>query len=404
MQAVSPLGVFFLALETEALFMRRAVRAGVLDVDKGTAALYVFSQLKQMGATFSFGQFLVERGLLSNIALSALEEGSRTELKKVDTVGDYQLIELIGEGQNGAVFRALQKSLNRHVALKILSSNISSDPAALERFQREARTTAKLNHPNVVQGIDVGSDQGLHYFSMELIDGGSARSLLESADGMLDEATCLNIIREAAEGLRAAHSAGLLHRDLKPDNILLTQEGHAKLADLGISQNVGNTENDPGGEFWASPPYVPPEVIQGTGQGDPRSDIYSLGATLFELLAGRPPYVADSAEDVMHMHMHEAIPDIQSYRPDVSVQTASLLKRMLAKEIEERVPSAQSVVDAVTRIIAMKHQMASQPPVPPPAPPPPQQRRLTPYSGSGRPGFTRPGARPTNRPKPRPRR
>jgi len=392
------------ALESEALFLRRAVRAGVLDVDKGTAALYVYSQLKQMGAQFTFGQFLVERGLLSNIALSALEGGSQTQLKKVDTVGDFQLIELIGEGQNGAVFRALQKSLNRHVALKILNSAISNDPAALEQFQREARATAKLNHPNVVQGIDVGSDQGLHYFAMELIDGGSARTLLDSADGMLEENGCLNIIRDAAEGLKAAHAAGLLHRDLKPDNILLTQEGEAKLADLGISQKLGKASTEPGGEFWASPPYVAPEVIQGVADGDPRSDIYSLGATLFELLAGRPPFIGDTPEDIMHQHLHAEVPDIQSFRPDVTVQTASLLKRMLAKDVNERVPSAQTVVDAVKRILALKTQAAAPPPPPPPQPPPPARRPLTPHSGNVRPGMQRPGQRPMNRQKPRGRR
>lgn len=388
-----------MALETEALFLRKAVRAGVLDVDKGTAALYVYSQLQQMGAKFSFGQFLVERGLLSNIALNALEGATGTELKKVDTVGDFQLIELIGEGQNGAVFRALQKSLGRDVALKILSADISADPEALQRFEREARATAKLNHPNVVQGIDVGCDQGLHYFAMELVDGGSAKKLLESSEGALEESTALRIILEAALGLKAAHAAGLLHRDLKPDNILLTQDGHAKLADLGISQNVHAKAGQPGADFWASPPYVAPEVIQGTAENDPRSDIYSLGATLFEFLAGRPPFVADTPEETMQMHLREPVPDIASFRPDVSIQTASLLKRMLAKDPAERVPSAQTVIDAARRILAMKQQVeqAAQAPAAPPPPAPPPQRR--PMTMPRRPG-SGPRGRPTNRPKP----
>lgn len=393
-----------MALENEALFLRKAVRAGVLDVDKGTAALYVYSQLQQMGAKFTFGQFLVERGLLSNIALNALEGGTGAVLKTVDTVGDFQLIEMIGEGQNGSVFRALQKSLNREVALKILSADVSADPDALNRFQREARATAKLNHPNVVQGIDVGCDQGLHYFAMELVDGGSAKKLLESGEGALEESAALRIILEAAEGLKAAHTAGLLHRDLKPDNILLTQDGHAKLADLGISQNIGRGQGG-GNEFWASPPYVAPEVIKGM-ETDARSDIYSLGATLFELLCGQPPFVADTPEQVMQMHLTEPVPDIAPFRPDVSIQTASLLKRMLAKDLAERVPSAQTVIDAVKRILAMKQQneVAAQAAAAAQAqaiqaPPPPPARRLP----ARRPGSGGHG-RFQARPKPRGRR
>ena len=171
-----------MALESEALFLQRAVRAKVLAPDKGTAALYVYSQLKQMGAAFTFGDFLIDRGLMSQMALAALEKSTRgDEVVAVSTIGPYELIEMIGEGQNGSVFLAYQKSLDRKVALKILSAEI--DPESLERFKAEARVTAKLNHPNVVQGIDVGSDQGLHYFAMELVEGGSVRALIEKFGG-----------------------------------------------------------------------------------------------------------------------------------------------------------------------------------------------------------------------------
>ncbi|HEY3321060.1 MAG TPA: protein kinase [Planctomycetota bacterium] len=343
-----------MALEEEALFLRKAVRLGALDPDKGTAALYVYSQLKKMGAKFSFGLFLVERGLLSQMALRALEEGSQTELKRVDTVGDFQLIELIGEGENGAVFRALQKSLNRMVAVKILSTDVSSNPECVEQFLREARATARINHPNVVQGIDVGHDQGLHFFAMELVNGGSARKLLESR-GRLDEFTALSLVREAAEGLKAAHDAGLTHRDLKPDNILLTVEGHAKLVDLGISQNLGaKARGEPGADFWASPPYVAPEIISGLSENDSRSDIYSLGATLFEFLAGQPPYIGETPEDTMRLHLNAPIPDILAFRPDISPNTAGLITRMLAKDPAERAPTAEVVSSAILRILTPK--------------------------------------------------
>ena len=343
-----------MSLEVEAQFLRRAVRAKVLDADKGTAALYIFSQLQKMGATLSFGQLLVERGLLSSMALAALESGSEQGVKAVSTVGDYELLEMVGEGQNGAVFRARQISLDRIVALKILNAALAADEETLAHFEHEARATARLNHPNVVAGIDVGCDQGLHYFAMELVDGGTSRALMERSGGKLRETHALEVVRQAAEGLKAAHAAGILHRDLKPDNILLTKEGQVKLADLGISQfTVTGQAHDGSRDFWASPPYVAPEVIEGLPD-DKRSDVYSLGATLFELLAGRPPYVADSAQATMEMHLHAPVPDIQTYRHDVSIHTSALLKRMLAKTLEARVPSAAMVADTITRILALQ--------------------------------------------------
>ena len=396
-----------MALENEALFLKKAVHAGVLDADKGTAALWVYSQLRQRGAQFSFGEFLVERGLLSSMALAALEDTSGRQIQTVSSLGDFDLIELIGEGHSGAVYRALQRTLDRPVALKILNANITSDPEALQRFQNEARATAKLNHPHVVQGIVVGCEQGLHYFAMELVDGGSARTLMQEAGGKLDETTALRIVQQAAEGLKAAHAAGLIHRDLKPDNILLSAEGQAKLADLGVSQSVprqtrptlgrsgrplaqapapphptlsplgrgqgegpagGETPGIGAGEFWASAPYAAPEVILGAAENDPRSDIYSLGATLFELLAGQPPYAGGSPQEVFQAHLGATVPDLQALRPDVSIQTANLVKRMLAKKPEERPSSAAAIAEIIARLLAARPR--SQPPAPPAAAPP----------------------------------
>lgn len=386
-----------MALEQEALFLQKAVRTKLLEPEVGTNALFVYSELKKRGAQFSFGDFLVERGLLTTMALSALEDESGRGVQTVSRLGDYELDELIGEGPNGVVYRARQVMIDRLVAVKILNAGLATDPEALERFKHEARATGRLNHPNVVRGIDVASDQGLHYFVMELVEGGSARKLMLEAGGKLDETTTLTILRQAAEGLRAVHAAGLVHRDLKPDNILLTPEGQAKLVDLGISQiapraampppapaapaapvgrsgrprveaQPGQTDGaqEPGGgEFWASAPYAAPEVILGVAEDDPRADIYSLGATFFELLAGRPPFLGNSPQEILRAHLSAPVPDLLTLRPDVSIQTASLVKRMLAKKPDERTPSAAAVVDALTRLLAAK---THPPPPPRPAP------------------------------------
>ena len=400
-----------MAFEAETDLLQRAASAGMLDSAKGQAALVVYKQLREMGAKFSFGEFLVERRLLTNLAWTALQHSPGGAVCAVHTVADFQLLDLIGEGQSGAVFRALQKSLQRPVALKILNTTIAADAAALARFQNEAHATARLNHPNVVHSIDVGLDQGLHYFAMEYVEGGSLRALLRSAGGRLDEALALDLMRQAADGLHAAHTAGLVHGDVKPDNILLAgppipppaaapaarplpapaaqarpAQSHparpfvaraslppagkppaphsatapqpaagltpgpwqAKLADLGISKHFAavplpGAPAAAGGEFWATPEYAAPELIRGTTENDPRSDLYSLGATLFELLIGRPPYAGATPRQTLQMHLNAPLPDAQALRPDLHPRTVALLRSLLAKDPVQRPRSAAEV-------------------------------------------------------------
>jgi len=357
--------------ETDAIFLQRAVRAKLLDPDKGTAALYLYSQLKQRGAKFTFQDFLCSQGMITHMAIQALEGGQPQSLRAVSTVGDYQLLETVGEGENGVVFRALQQSLDRIVALKILNGKIAANRAALQRFQNEARATARLNHPNIVAGIDVGTDQGLHYFAMEFVDGGTATEFIESCAKQVPEDQALGIVRQAAAGLHAAHALGMLHKDVKPDNILLTKEGVAKLADLGISEKTGV---DSGTEFWASPPYAAPEVIKG-GECDARADLYSLGATLFELLAGHPPYVGATPRETLQMHLTAPLPDVRTFRPEISEGTALLITRMLARNLAQRYTSAAEVIVAIDAILN-----------PPPEPPPPTRGKLGVRKGTGNQG------------------
>lgn len=336
--------------ENEAMFVGRAIRSGLLDPEKGEAALLVYAQLRQKGVQFSIGEFLVNQGLLTSMALAALEQPAQPRLRAVSTVADYELIEVLGEGHNGVVFKARQKSLDRLVALKILNAHVAGDIESLKRFQNEARATARLTHPNVVMGIDVGSSEGLHYFAMEYVDGGSLRDLIDSAPGTMPELTALNLARQVSEGLRAAHALGMIHRDVKPDNILLTKDGQAKLADLGITQ-VQAIDAGEDGEFWASPPYVAPEVIQGVLKNDPRSDIYSLGATLYEMLAGNPPFIGKTPEETMGMHLNYPIPEVRGLRGDVCEETGQLLEKMMEKDPDERIASATALSAALLKII-----------------------------------------------------
>lgn len=359
-----------MALEAEARLLKAGVHAGLLDADKGTAALVVFAQLQQMGATFSFGDFLVERKLLSRLALGALRQSlqgeSKEEIRTVSSLGDFELLEMIGEGETGAVFRARQMSLNRIVAIKILSPTIASDAESLRRFHQEARAVARLNHPNIIQGIHVGMDEGLHYFAMELVEGGSVRKLIDENPGGLSEELALKICRQTAEALDCAHVEGLLHRDIKPENLLLTGEGFVKMADLGISMRCERDQvssagdirlkpvvggQTPTGEFWGSPPYVAPEIIEGRGVNDPRSDLYSLGATFYEMLMGRPPFMGSTPAQTLRLHLSSPPPDLQKLRPSLHPQTASLCLSLLSKEPAGRPTNARAVSEALSALL-----------------------------------------------------
>jgi serine/threonine-protein kinase len=380
-----------LALEEEARLLHAATRARLVDHDKGTAALLVYSQLRNLGAAFSFGQFLVERGLLSQMALEGLERnlasGSDVPARTISRLGDFELLELLGEGQTGSVFRARQVSLERPVAIKVLSPRLASDPEALERFLNEARVCARLKHPHIIQFYRLAKCEGLYYIAMELAPGGSLRKLL-AKQGRLEEQHALTLSREVAAALAAAHQAGLLHRDVKPENILLDEAGQAKLADLGIAVRTAEGAGGEGsGEFWGTPDYLAPEVITGEAPDDARSDLYSLGATLFEVLAGAPPFPAKSPQETLRHQVRTPPPDLRGARADLLPQTVTLVMRLLAKDPAARFPDAQSLVEAFDVVLGL---LAAASPAARPARMAAQRRtpaagRLTPAAGRGTP-------------------
>src|SRR6266567_7426089 len=213
---------------------------------------------------------------------------------KVTQVGDFHLTKKLGEGGMGTVFKAHQMSMDRDVALKILPRHLAKDTSYVERFYREARASAKLDHPNIVRGIAVGEDRGYHYFAMEYIDGESSDKVLES-QGKLQVGDAVKIALDVARALDHAHSKGLVHRDIKPDNIMITRQGFVKLADLGLAkaadENQGLTQT---GSGFGTPYYMPPEQARNAKYVDNRSDIYALGATLYHLLTGKVPFTGDT--------------------------------------------------------------------------------------------------------------
>jgi len=256
--------------------------------------------------------------------------------------GGFEILELLGAGGMGRVFRARDLALDRVVALKVLARELAHDEAFVQRFQREARAVARLNHPNIVQIYGVGSVDGIHYLSMEYLDGRSLGHYLKS--GHWPEREAVLIVRQVCQALRVAHAAGLVHRDIKPDNLILTRGGEIKVVDLGIAKRVDDDQSmTQSGAAVGTPHYIAPEQVQGWRDIDGRADIYSLGATLYHLVTGHTPFKGTSGAHVMSLHLVSPLPDPRDLEPGLSEGICRVLRRMMAKQREERYPDVQTL-------------------------------------------------------------
>jgi serine/threonine protein kinase len=259
----------------------------------------------------------------------------------------YRLDRPLGSGGMGEVFAATDLELHREVALKRLADRYATDGAARGRFLREAWALARVNDPNVVAVFDVGEHEGRPSLVMELIHGRSLQRVLE-ADGPRSPAEAASIASAIAAGLAAAHARGIVHRDVKPSNVIMTSDGMVKIVDFGIARLDDATTLTQAGQAFGSPSYMAPEQLTGGGGVvDARADLYAVGCVLFEMLVGHPPFTGDEAMSVSFRQVHEAPPPLEAIRPDVPPTLAALTERLLAKDPEERPGSAAEVVAAL---------------------------------------------------------
>ncbi|MEM7012887.1 MAG: serine/threonine-protein kinase [Verrucomicrobiota bacterium] len=270
------------------------------------------------------------------------------EAIRVRTQFDHFTIQSeIGEGGMSRVFRAVDESLHRQVALKILHAEFFTNPEMTAQFEREAKMTASINHPNVVQVYKVGSDQSYFYIAMELLD---SRSLEQRIDeqGAMPEKIALRLLHDAAKGLNAAAQAGLLHRDIKPGNILLDQAGAAKIVDFGLAL-VHGQDDDEMSQLWATPFYVPPEKLTGYPE-DVRSDIYSLGSAFYHAMAGTPPYNAqtDSIDELIAIKAQRI--DLRDENSRLNQATTQLINGMMAYDPNQRPQDYQSLLTLIDHV------------------------------------------------------
>ncbi|MCY3023449.1 MAG: serine/threonine-protein kinase, partial [Planctomycetota bacterium] len=267
-------------------------------------------------------------------------------------IGNFQLLERLGQGGMGAVFKARQLSMDRIVALKVLPPSLAKQPTFIERFMREARASARLSHPNIVGGIDVGQDGGVYYFAMEYVDGSSAKDLVEK--GKLGETQVLKIGKAVAQALAHAHEHGILHRDIKPDNILIDKNGTPKLCDLGLARLDSQTEGEKAltqeGMTLGTPHYISPEQARGQRDLDTKTDLYSLGATLYHLLTGKTMFEGTTNVVVMTKHVTDKCPSPADAGTQASKGMVTVLAKLLAKDRADRYESAEKLVEDFDRV------------------------------------------------------
>lgn len=275
------------------------------------------------------------------------------------TLGRYQLLAILGQGAMGIVYRAYDPVLDREVAVKELLFQGGLDSGSLEtavgRFYTEARAAARLSHPTIVTVHDVGEEYGRLYLAMELLDGSTLRQVVD-ASGRLAAPDALYVLREIATAMAAAHAAGVVHRDIKPDNCFWLQDGRVKVGDFGIAR-IGGQDVHRAGTVMGTPGYMAPEQVLGREVG-PEADVFSWGAVAYELLTGKPPFGMDDVDLVMQRILHEDPVDIRALGVPVPEELAQVVQRSLEKDPRRRYPDGTALatdlfsitsVDAVPR-------------------------------------------------------
>jgi serine/threonine-protein kinase len=298
----------------------------------------------------SLADLLVEHQFIT--ANQAKRLRKNIEDRKSSQIPGYQLISKLGKGAMATVYKARQNSLDRIVAVKVLPKKLSENPEFVDRFYKEGKAAARLAHNNIVQAIDVGSTiDGFHYFVMEYVEGMTLYDIMQPppvGEGRtFSEAEALDIMIQMADALAHAHQRNLIHRDVKPKNILLTRDGVAKLTDLGLARAMDDKEaaESEAGKAYGTPYYISPEQIRGDVDIDYRADIYSLGATMYHLVTGKPPFDGETPSAVMHKHLKQPLTPADHVNTALSAGVGEIIDVAMAKNREERYQSTEDMLE-----------------------------------------------------------
>ena len=280
---------------------------------------------------------MVELGYITKSQAERLKRSVRESKAAAHRIPGYKILGKLGAGAMAVVYSARQLSLNRMVAIKVLPKRFHENPEYVERFYREGQAAGRLNHPNIVQAIDVGEAGGYHYFVMEYVEGKTIADDLTEG-GVFSESEALDIVIQVARALAHAHACSLIHRDVKPKNIMISTNGAVKLADMGLARETTDIEaaQSEAGKAYGTPYYIAPEQIRGRIDIDGRADIYGLGATLYHMLTGRVPFMAEDSADVMRKHLKEKLIPPDHINTSLSAGVSEVVEIMMAKRKEDR--------------------------------------------------------------------
>jgi len=329
-----------------------AVQKGMITPEQLREALQEFSVRRAAGSRLPLGEVLVEIEFLTREQLESLLGAQGGKKAPRQQIPGFELIRKLGEGGMGATYLARQVSMDRLVALKILRKKLSEKSRFIDRFRREARVAGRLNHQNIVQAMDVGESAGFHYLVMEYVEGRNLVDMLPEDEAM-DEKTAVGYVRQIADALVFANEQKIIHRDIKPDNIMVTSDGVAKLCDFGLAkQTAEDSSLTQTGVAMGTPHYISPEQARGKTDTDIRGDIYSLGATLYHLVTGQTPYQGPTAAVVMTKHLNEQLPWPQDVNDSVSDGCARVITKMMAKDPEDRYQKPEDLVADLKSVAA----------------------------------------------------
>lgn len=265
--------------------------------------------------------------------------------------GDYITQALLGKGGMARVYRALDPNLGRSAAIKVIDPGVASDPEYARRFKREAQAVAKLSHPNIVGIYQFGETRGIYYMAMAFIDGADLAEVMEQhrRDGqMVSSDAVLRVAGQIGAALDYAHTQGVIHRDVKPGNILVTTQGRAILTDFGLVRDLAIPTL---GEIFGSPSYISPEQAVNSAKAVPQSDLYSLGVTLYEMLAGRLPFEHENPNELALMHIKTSPPSIRHFNPNVPPLVEAVIMKAIAKPIGQRYQSGAELFNALRQAV-----------------------------------------------------
>lgn len=320
----------------DTLYGRMAVEQGLCTDEELRASLRELQKRLKLSPTM-LRDVMVEYGYITESQSERLKRSLKAQKAAAHRIPGYKILGKLGSGAMAIVYQARQLSLNRMVAIKVLPKRFSENPEYVERFFKEGQAAAKLNHTNIVQAYDVGQAGGYSYFVMEFVEG---KTLYEdlSAGKVYPEKEALDIVIQVAHALDHAHTKGLIHRDIKPKNIIITENGKVKLADMGLAREIKDIEaaESEAGKAYGTPYYIAPEQIRGEIDIDGRADIYGLGATFYHLVTGRVPFMADDPSDVMRKHLREQLVPPDHINTSLTAGVSEVIEIMMAKKKKNR--------------------------------------------------------------------